>query len=88
MFKVSFSVGSIFFSSCFHSKSTKGYAVVAEREKVQELGLCPGWSYEDIARFKQVIGGGVAVFVLRGNVLNTIRVAQVLKEEGWFPGDY
>jgi hypothetical protein len=58
---------------------------LAEKEGIQELELCPGWSNDVLARFRQAVGENVAIFVCRGDIPNSMMIAQTLKKEGWFP---
>lgn len=57
---------------------------LVEKEGVQAISLCPGFTYEMVAKVKQAVGDQVAVNVTRGDVPSVFLTAQILGQEGWF----
>ena len=58
---------------------------LVEKEGVQAISLCPGFTHEMVAKVKQVVGGRVAINVARGDVPSVLMTAEILGKEGWFP---
>ena len=58
---------------------------LVQKEGIQSLILCPGFSHEAVAKVRNAVGEGVAINVTRGDVQSTMMTAEILTEEGWFP---
>jgi hypothetical protein len=58
---------------------------LVEKEGVQSINLCPGFSHEGVAKVRSALGEGVPVNVSRGDVSSTMMTAQILAKEGWLP---
>jgi hypothetical protein len=58
---------------------------LVEKEGVQSINLCPGFSHEGIAKVRSALGEGVPINVARGDVPSTMMTAQILTKEGWLP---
>jgi len=61
---------------------------LVEKEGVQAISLCPGFSHEGVAKIRTIIGEGVPINVSRGDVPSTMMTAQILAKEGWFPAGH
>jgi hypothetical protein len=58
---------------------------LVQKEGVQSLILCPGFSHEAVAKVRNAVGEGVAINVTRGDVPSVMMTAGILAKEGWFP---
>ena len=58
---------------------------LVEKEGVQSISLCPGFSHEGIAKVRSAVGEAFPINVSRGDVPSTMMTAQILSKEGWFP---
>ena len=58
---------------------------LVQNEGFQSFTLCPGFSHEEVAKIKEAVGEGVAVFVARGDIPSVMIVGEILAKEGWFP---
>ncbi|MGA7677171.1 MAG: DUF6506 family protein [Dehalococcoidia bacterium] len=58
---------------------------LVEKEGVQWISLCPGFSHEGVAKVRSAIGEGVAITVSRGDIPSTMMTDQILTKEGWLP---
>jgi hypothetical protein len=56
---------------------------MVEKEGVQSIILCPGFTHEAITLVRKAVGEGVAINVARGDVPGTMMTAQILTKEGW-----
>jgi hypothetical protein len=61
---------------------------LVEKEGVQAIDLCPGFSHEGVAKIRNIIGEGVPINVSRGDVPSTMMTAQILAKEGWLPAGH
>ncbi len=61
---------------------------LVEKEGVQSISLCPGFSHEGIAKVRSALGEGVPINVSRGDVPSTMMIAQILAKEGWLPAGH
>lgn len=59
---------------------------LVEKEGVQGINLCPGFTHEAVAKVRSAIGDSVAITVARGDIPSTIITNQILTKEGWIPG--
>jgi len=57
---------------------------LVQKEGVQSIILCPGFTHQAIARIASAIGGRAAINVARGDVPSTMMVSEILTKEGWF----
>jgi hypothetical protein len=57
---------------------------LVQKEGIRSLILCPGFTYQDVAKVVDTVGERVPVCVARGDFPNTLRVKDVLEEAGWF----
>ena len=57
---------------------------LAQKEGVQSIILCPGFTHQAIARIASAVGGKAAINVARGDVPGTMMVSEILTKEGWF----
>jgi hypothetical protein len=58
---------------------------LVEKERVQLISLCQGFSHEAVAKVRSAIGDGVAITVSRGDIPSTLMTEQILTKEGWLP---
>jgi hypothetical protein len=61
---------------------------LVEKEGIQSISLCPGFSHEAVAKVRGALGEGFPINVSRGDVLSTMTTAQILSKEGWLPGGH
>ena len=57
---------------------------LVQKEAVQVLFLCPGFTYEAVAQIAKAVGEKVAINVARGDVPNTILTGEILTKAGFF----
>jgi len=55
-----------------------------EKEGVQSILLCPGFTHKDIAELSEACGKAVGVFVARGDGPSNRVSMEVMTREGWF----
>lgn len=58
---------------------------LVEKEGIQSISLCPGFSHEGVAKVRSAVGEGFPINVSRGDVPSTMMTAQILGKEGWLP---
>jgi hypothetical protein len=58
---------------------------LVEKEGIQAMLLCPGFSHEAVALIRKAVGEGVSINAARGDVPSTMITAQILTKEGWLP---
>jgi hypothetical protein len=58
---------------------------LVEKEGIQAIDLCPGFSHEGVAKVRSAVGEAIPVNVARGDVSSTMMTAQILGKEGWLP---
>jgi hypothetical protein len=56
-----------------------------EKEGVQSILLCPGFTHRDIAELSEAVGPNVGISVARGDSLSNRIAMEVMTKEGWFP---
>jgi hypothetical protein len=61
---------------------------LVEKEGMQSIILCPGFTHEGVAIVRQAVGEGVAINTARGDVPSTMMTAQILTKEGWLPAGH
>jgi len=54
---------------------------------IHSILLCPGFKHKDVAEIKEAAGENVGVFVARGDGPSQGVTMEVMKREGWFPGE-
>lgn len=57
---------------------------LVQKEGVQSILLCPGFTHQAIARIATAVGGRAAVNIARGDIPSTNMVSEILAKEGWF----
>jgi hypothetical protein len=57
---------------------------LVQKDGVQSLFLCPGFTHQAIARVVDAVGDQVAVNVGRSDIPGTQMVGEILGKEGWF----
>jgi len=57
---------------------------LVQKEGVQALNLCPGFTHQAVARIASSIGRRVPISVARGDVPSAILLNDILVKEGWF----
>jgi hypothetical protein len=57
---------------------------LVQKDGVQSIFLCPGFTHQAIARVVDAVGDRVAVNVGRGDIPSTQMVGEILAKEGWF----
>jgi len=57
---------------------------LVEKEGVQAISLCPGFTHEAVARIANAVGEGVSISVARGDVPSVMITGGILREEEWF----
>lgn len=58
---------------------------LVQKEGIQSITLCPGFSHEAVAKIASAVGEGVAVSVARSDVPSTMVISEILRKEGWIP---
>ncbi len=61
---------------------------LVEKEGIQSISLCPGFSHEGVAKVRSALGEGFPINVSRGDVPSTMMTAQILVKEGWLPAGH
>jgi hypothetical protein len=61
---------------------------LVEKEGIQSIILCPGFTHEGVALVRSAVGEGVPVNTSRGDVPSTMATAQILTQEGWLPAGH
>ncbi|MEA1913133.1 MAG: DUF6506 family protein [candidate division WOR-3 bacterium] len=57
---------------------------LVEKEGINSILLCPGFTHRDVAEIATAVGGKVAVAVARGDGPSSRVSKEVMKREGWF----
>jgi len=57
---------------------------LVQKEGVQVLFLCPGFTYEAVAQIAKAVDGKAAINVARGDVPNTTLTGEILTTAGFF----
>ena len=58
---------------------------LVQKEGVQVIILCPGFTHEAVARIANAVGEKAAIHVARGDPPSQTLVNGVLVKEGWLP---
>jgi hypothetical protein len=61
---------------------------LVEKQEVQSIILCPGFTHEAVALIRKAVGEAVAINTARGDVPSTMMTAQILTKEGWLPAGH
>jgi hypothetical protein len=61
---------------------------LVEKEGIQSINLCPGFSHEGVAKVRTAVGESFPINVSRGDVPSTMMTAQILGKEGWLPAGH
>jgi hypothetical protein len=56
---------------------------LVQKEGVQSIILCPGFTHQAIARIASAVGGRASINVARGDGPGTMMVSEILTKEGW-----
>jgi hypothetical protein len=56
---------------------------LVEKEGVESIILCPGFTNKDVAEMSDAVGGGVGVFVARGDGPSGAAAMRAMQREGW-----
>jgi hypothetical protein len=57
---------------------------LVQKQGVQSIHLCPGFTHQAVARVAAAVAGRAAVQVSRGDIPSTTMVGEILGKEGWF----
>ena len=57
---------------------------LVQKQGVQAIHLCPGFTNQAVARVASAVSGRAAVHVARGDIPGTTMVGEILTKEGWF----
>ena len=57
---------------------------LVQKQGVQSIYLCAGFTHQAVARVASAVGDKVAVQVARGDPPSTMMVEGILAKEGWF----
>ena len=57
---------------------------LVEKDGVQAISLCPGFTHEAVAKIANAVGEGVSISVARGDVPSVMIAGGILGQEGWF----
>jgi len=57
---------------------------LVQKQGVQSIYLCAGFTHQAVARVASAIGGRAAIQVARGDVPSTMLAGEILTKEGWF----
>ena len=60
---------------------------LVRNEGIHSILLCPGFKHKDVAEIKESAGENVGIFVARGDGPSLGVTMEVMKREGWFPGE-
>jgi len=58
---------------------------LVQKEGVQAIMLCPGFTAIGVAKVAEAVGEGVPVNVAHGDVPSVMATAGILSKDGWFP---
>ena len=58
---------------------------LVQKEGVQAIHLCPGFTHQAVGRVTSAVGDKVAVHVSRGDIPATTMVGEIVTKDGWFP---
>jgi hypothetical protein len=58
---------------------------IVEKEKIDSVLLCPGFTHFDVAEIAHVVGNKVSVVVARGDGPSYRATIEALKREGFMP---
>jgi len=56
---------------------------LVQKEGAQAFVLCPGFTYEAVARVTSAVGEGVPIFVARGDMPNMMLLNEIITREGF-----
>jgi hypothetical protein len=59
---------------------------LVQNQGIQSIVLCPGFTHTGVAMIVKAVGEAVPVSVARSDVPGTMATAEVLGQQGWFPG--
>ena len=57
---------------------------LVDKEGVQAISLCPGFTHAAVARIATAVGEGVSISVARGDVPRVMITGGILGQEEWF----
>jgi hypothetical protein len=57
---------------------------LVQKQGVQSIYLCAGFTHQAVARVASAVGGRAAVQVARGDPPSSNMVEEILTKEGWF----
>ena len=57
---------------------------LVQKEGIQALLLCPGFTSSAVSMIANAVGQGVAVSVARGDLPSVMATSGILAQEGWF----
>ena len=57
---------------------------LVDKEGVQAISLCPGFTHAAVARIATAVGEGVSISVARGDVPSVMITGGILGQEEWF----
>ena len=61
---------------------------LVQKEGVQGLTLCPGFTHQAVAKVVNAVGEGIPISVARGDIPAARITAEILRKEGWFPEEH
>jgi hypothetical protein len=61
---------------------------LVQKEGVQNLILCPGFSHQAVAKIANAVGERVAINVARGDHRSDRIIDEIVKKEGWSSGGH
>jgi hypothetical protein len=57
---------------------------LVQKQGVQSIILCPGFTHRAVAKIAEAVGEKVAMIVARGDIPSTMMNEEFLTKEGWF----
>ena len=61
---------------------------LVQKEGVQGLTLCPGFTHQAVAKVVDAVGEGISISVARGDIPAARIAGEILKKEGWSPEEH
>jgi hypothetical protein len=57
---------------------------LVQKEGVQAINLCPGFTHEAVARIASAVGNKIPISVARGDMPGALMLEEIVTKDGWF----
>lgn len=57
---------------------------LVQKEGVQAINLCPGFTHEAVARIASAVGNKIPISVARGDMPGAMLLEEIVTKDGWF----